>query len=313
MTLIECVPNISEGRNEGTIDAVCTAIAEHAKLLHVDVGPAANRTVLTFAASTGQLSKAVFSLYRTCLSRIDMRQHSGIHPRLGAVDVCPLVPLQQTPRETVIDFSRELATEIASNFDLPVFLYEQSAKQEAPKNLAQIRKGEFEGLAEKLRLSEWKPDYGPSYPHPSAGATVIGARDFLIAFNVNLETKDVSVAKAIAKNIRASNSGLPGVKAIGWFVEEYNCTQVSINLTDFFQTGLYEVFSEIAKQAQNHHTSTRGSELVGLVPLEAMLDAGIKFGGTGDERTLINHAAIALGLSSVKPFNPLTAIVEYRL
>jgi glutamate formiminotransferase/formiminotetrahydrofolate cyclodeaminase len=321
---IECVPNISEGRDNRKIAATLRPLSavKDLRLLHRDSGYDANRTVVTFAGPPAAVLEGARVLICESLQHIDMRCQRGAHPRLGAVDVCPFVPLQDSSLEECAALARNFGAQIADEFGLPVFLYEAAATNESRKNLAAIRRGEFEGLAEKLRQPQWTPDFGPCLPHPTAGAIVIGARDFLIAFNVNLSTRELLPAVEIAAGVRESGDrrrgirgGLAGVKALAWFMPEFDCAQVSMNLTDFHRNGLYEAYTECVKRSRAAGCSVTGSELIGIVPRAAMLDAGRKFLGSPEhspaDAEIISAAVRGLGLSQFKEFKPQERILEY--
>lgn len=311
--LIECVPNFSEGRNQHTIDAIANSIRNIAdvKLMNVDVGWDANRTVYTFAGKPQAVLEAAYQAIKTASERIDMRVHKGEHPRMGACDVCPLIPLQNISMDEVVELSRQLGKRVA-DLGIPVYLYEYSATQEQRKNLAYLRKGEYEAIEGKIKLAEWKPDYGEQQFNPSFGMMALGARKFLIAYNINLKTKDESIAKEIAKRIREIRTKNDGtylsdlfqqVKAIGWFMEAFDCAQVSTNITDIEASPIVEVFTEIKKMAKENGVETNGSELIGLIPQKALQH----------ELMTIDEAIEYLGLNAVKPFSKEKNIIEYNL
>ena len=272
MALIECVPNISEGRRPDVVNAIAQAVAgvDGVRLLDRSSDDAHNRSVLTFAGATPAVQQAVIALFAAALDLIDLRQHTGAHPRLGAVDVVPFVPLNGATMAQCVALAKETASMVASRFDLPVYLYEEAAGTPERRNLADIRRGEFERLATKLASSEWAPDYGPSRPHPSAGATVIGARAALIAFNVNLATDRLDIAKAVAAAVRHSSGGLPFVKALGIALPDRGIVQVSMNLTNFEQTSMLRAFEAVRREAERRETTVVESEIVGLVPESAL-------------------------------------------
>ncbi|MBK9794559.1 MAG: glutamate formimidoyltransferase [Sphingobacteriales bacterium] len=311
--LIECVPNFSEGRNQQTIDAIAASISSSAevKLMNVDIGLDANRTVYTFAGKPQAVLEAAYQAIKTASERIDMRVHKGEHPRMGACDVCPLIALQNISMDEVVELSRQLGKRVA-DLGIPVYLYEYSATQTQRKNLAYLRKGEYEAIEEKIKLAEWKPDFGEQQFNPSFGMMALGARKFLIAYNINLKTKDESIAKEIAKKIReirAKNDGtylsnlFQQVKAIGWFMEEFDCAQVSTNITDIEASPIVEVFTEIKKMAKENGVETNGSELIGLIPQKALQH----------EIMQLDEAIEYLGLNAVKPFSKEKNIIEYNL
>lgn len=344
--LIECVPNFSEGRDPEVIRQITARIGavEGATLLHVDPGQATNRTVVTFAGTPDAVLEAAFRGIAAAAELIDMRHHTGEHPRMGATDVCPLIPLSGISMEETAACARRLAERVARELGIPVYLYEAAQPDPARRNLAVIRAGEYEGLPTKLRDPAWKPDFGKAEFNPKSGATVIGARDFLVAFNVNLNTTSTRRANAVAFDVRESGRPkregdpltgkpvlgpdgqpvpLPGalkaVKAIGWYIEEYGIAQVSMNLTDLAVTPLHVAFDETCRRAEARGLRVTGSELVGLVPLAAMLDAGRYFlrkqqRSVGvPEAELIKIAVKSLGLDELAPFKPAERIIEYRL
>jgi glutamate formiminotransferase len=272
MALIECVPNVSEGRRVDVVNAIAGAVSavQRVRLLDRSSDPAHNRSVLTMAGTAAAIQEAVLALFDAALGRIDLRHHSGGHPRLGAVDVVPFIPLGGTTIVECVELARETGAQVASRFQLPVFLYEEAASAPARRNLADIRRGEFEGLAAKMVLPEWAPDYGPPHPHPTAGATVIGARAPLIAFNVNLATDRLEIAKAIAAAVRFSSGGLPFVKALGIALPDRGIVQVSMNLTNFAKTSMLRAFEAVRAEATRRGTTVLESEIVGLVPEAAL-------------------------------------------
>jgi glutamate formiminotransferase len=271
MSLIECVPNVSEGRRADVIDACAGAIRDSgADLLDVHSDAAHNRSVLTLAGDEASVERAVLALFACAIERIDLRRHTGVHPRIGAVDVTPFVPLGATSLDTCAALARRVGAAVAGRFGLPVFLYEAAATRPERVNLAEIRRGEFEGLPARLRDPDWVPDFGPAEPHPTAGAAVIGARRPLIAYNVNLATDRIDVARRIAAAIRESSGGLPAVKALGVRLADRRQVQVTTNLTDFRITSVHQVFMRIAAEAQREGVEVAGSEIVGLVPAAAL-------------------------------------------
>lgn len=324
--LIECVPNFSEGRNPGVIRQITARIqtVEGVTLLHVDPGKATNRTVVTFAGKPEPVVEAAFRAIAAAGELIDMRGHTGAHPRLGAADVCPLVPISGISMEETAALARQLAERVGRELGIPVYLYESAQPDPAKRNLAAIRAGEYEGLPAKFKDPAWKPDFGPAVFNPKTGATVIGARDFLVAFNVNLNTTSTRWANAVAFDVReAGRPGQPGslraVKAIGWYIEDYGMAQVSMNLTDLAVTPLHAAFDEVCRRAEARGLRVTGSELVGLIPLQAMLDAGRYFlrkqqrSAGVSEAELVRIAISSMGLGELKPFNPEERIIEYRL
>lgn len=318
MQIIEAVPNISEARDIANLSRIVGdlyAMLGGAHLLHVDSNIDANRTVITLAGQPEQVVRACFMLFRTCLEDIDMSFHKGTHPRLGAVDVCPLVPVQNITLEQTVPFADALARRVAQELNIPVYLYEANAHTPARKNLAFIRKGEYESLPEKLKTLP--PDYGPRTFSPSVahtGASVIGARNFLIAFNMSLNTQNLSVAKEIAAKLREKDGGLPGVKAIGWYMPNYRCAQVSCNVTDFHKTSLADLFEACKREAAKCNLQITGSELIGLAPQEALVQAGKHYRpNITDENSLIMTAAEHLLLNKIHPFVAKERVLEKAL
>ena len=275
MTRIEAVPNVSEGRRASVIRALATSVDGHRDVSLLDVSSDAthNRTVLTLVGSAAGLHTALLSLYAVALETIDLRTHTGEHPRVGAVDVVPLVPLTTSDMGLCVRTATTLAAEVAARHDLPVYLYEAAARVPERGRLEWIRRGHFEGLGPRMREEAWRPDFGPLQPHPSAGATVIGARRVLVAFNINLATSDLDVAREVARAIRASNGGLPAVKAIGVRTDDDDVVQVSTNLVDYQTTALHTVFAAVKAEAQRRNVTVLGSEIVGLPPAAALLPA----------------------------------------
>lgn len=334
MPLIECVPNFSEGRDLAVIDEITRAIAAvvGVKLLNVDPGHATNRTVVTFVGEPEPVLEAAFRAIKRAGEVIDMSRHHGEHPRMGATDVCPLVPISGIEMPEVAELARRLARRVGNELDLPVYLYEAAQPDPARRNLAVIRKGEYEGLADRFASGGLAPDFGPAKFDARRGATVIGARDFLVAYNVNLNTTSTRRANAIAFDIREAGRSKPGplgepagpgtlksVKAIGWFIEEYGIAQVSMNLTDLNVTPIHKAFNESVRAAAERGVRVTGSELVGLVPLKCLTDAGRAFlemqqrsTGVGD-RELVRIAVRSLGLDELAPFDPDKRVIEYLL
>ncbi len=325
--IIECVPNFSEGRNSGIIDKIASAVksTQNVKLLNVEPDKDYNRTVITFAGEPSGVKEAAFNAISTASELIDMSRQKGEHPRIGATDVCPIIPVANVTREECIELANQLGRDVGEKLGIPVYLYEDAARSEERRNLENIRKGEYEGLKQKLR--DWVPDYGPVEYNDKvrkSGATVIGARFFLIAYNVNLNTRDVSIANEIAKKVRESGSlikdetgqkkRVPGilkyVKAIGVELNEYNITQVSLNLTNYKETSMHRVFETVKTQAREHGVKATGSELIGLVPKEALIEAGIFYAGNNSEEELIEAAIENLGLSQLNKFEPGKKIIE---
>jgi glutamate formiminotransferase len=274
-TVIECVPNISEGRDPARVREIAEAVraAPGVRLLDVSSDPAHNRSVLTFVGDAAAVRAGVSALFDAAIPRIDLTRHSGEHPRMGAVDVVPLIPIRGATVADCVALSREVGAAIAERHAIPVFLYEDSAASEARRNLAEIRKGEFEGFAEKMKDPQWAPDFGPASPHPTAGAVAVGARAPLIAYNINLGTKDLRVADAIARAIRHIGGGFRFVKAMGVELADRGQVQVSINMTNFRKTPLHRVFECVKSEAARYGVPIVGSEIVGLAPADALLMA----------------------------------------
>ena len=344
--IIECVPNFSEGRNLQTIKLITDAIetVEGIRLLDVDPGKATNRTVVTFVGAPADVIEAAFRGIQKAAEVIDMRNHSGEHPRMGATDVCPLIPISGISMEETAEYAKKLAERVANELQIPTYLYEYAQSNPARTNLSVIRGGEYEGFFEKIKLPEWAPDFGKAEMNPTAGATVIGARDFLIAYNVNLNTKSTRIANRIAFDVREAGrvkregnpySGkivtdengeairIPGklksVKAIGWYIEEYNMAQISMNLTNYKITPLHVAFEETRKAADDRGVRVTGSELVGLIPLQPLLDAGKYFlekqglSSGVSESELVECAVRSMGLTELSAFDPEKKIIEYLL
>ncbi|MFQ6674040.1 MAG: glutamate formimidoyltransferase, partial [Fidelibacterota bacterium] len=341
--IVECVPNFSEGRDASVIDAIARSISSISGvyLLDVDPGEATNRTVVTFVGSPSGVKEAAFQAIRTAADLIDMRRHSGAHARMGATDVCPFVPVKGVTMNDCVTIAKDVGERVARELRIPVYLYEHAATAPGRKNLAVVRQGEYEGLAEKLKDPAWRPDFGEPEFNPNSGATIVGAREFLIAYNVNLNTKDRRLAHDIALDIRErgrakrdtqgkivrDESGravvVPGrlreCKAVGWMIDEYQKAQVSINLTDYKVTPVHMTFEAVREEARKRGLRVTGSEIVGLVPLEAMLMAGRHYleqqGKTVavPENELVRVAVESLGLNDVSEFDPREKIVDYRV
>ena len=318
MQMIEAVPNISEARDKETLARILgdvQAVLGNVRLLHVDSNENANRTVLTLAGKPEQVTHVCFMLFKACEQYIDMRFHAGEHPRLGAVDVCPLVPITGLTLPQTAALADNLARRVAEELHIPVYLYEQNATAEERKDLAFLRKGEYESLPEKLK--NLPPDYGPKQFTDSVartGASVIGARNFLIAFNISLNTQNVLAAIEIAAKLREKSGGLPGVKAIGWYMQDYQCAQVSFNITDFHQSNLHDVFEACWREAAARGLQVTGSELIGLVPQEAMVKAGQFYAPKEtNEDQLIAVAVEHLLLNKIRLFKADERILEKRL
>jgi len=272
--IIESVPNISEARRDDVLAEILKEIHGIPDTRILDVKPDLdhNRTVISLAGSSEGLKTQLLKLYEVCLKKIDLRQHQGEHPRAGAVDVAPLIPIKNVTMEECVRLAKDIGSEVAQRFEIPVYLYEFAASTEARRDLANIRKGEFEGFMEKILKPEWAPDFGPAQIHPSFGVTVIGARMPLIAFNVNLGTADIQIANKIAKAVRHSSGGLRFVKAMGVMLQERNIVQVSMNLTDYKKTPVYRAVEMVRREAARYGVNVVGSELVGLIPAEAIYD-----------------------------------------
>jgi glutamate formiminotransferase len=272
MAIIESIPNISEGRRPEVVNAIAAAIREvpGVRLLDFSSDASHNRSVFTLAGDAAPLKEAILRLFEHTLREVDLRVHEGEHPRLGAVDVVPFVPIEGATMDDCVRLAKEVASEVARRFGVPVYLYEEASANPARKNLEDIRRGEFEGLATKMATEGWAPDFGPSTPHESAGATVIGARMTLIAYNINLNTDRVDVAKKIAAAIRHSSGGFRYVKAAGFKLDDRNLAQVSMNLTNYEKTPIFRVFETVKREAERYGVSILESEIVGLVPAAAL-------------------------------------------
>jgi glutamate formiminotransferase / formiminotetrahydrofolate cyclodeaminase len=344
--LIECVPNFSEGRDQNVIRQITDAIesVDGVSLLDVDPGASTNRTVVTFVGSPGAAVEAAFRAIKKAAELIDMRKHKGAHPRMGASDVCPFIPVSNVSWEEAIECANQLGQRVGKELKIPVYLYERAAKDKARSNLSVIRAGEYEGFFEKIRQPEWKPDFGPDAFNERSGATVIGVRDFLVAYNVNLNTKSVRRANSVAFDVREqgrvqTEDGTPAgkplldangepiripgmlkhVKAIGWFVKEYGIAQVSMNLTNIEKTPLHAAFDTCCESAAKHGLRVTGSEIVGMVPKKCVVDAGRYFlrkqkwsEGVSDDE-LIDIAIRSMGLSELKPFDPKEKVIEFKI
>src|SRR5213596_204596 len=344
--LIECVANFSEGRDQNVIRQITDAIesVDGASLLDVDPGASTNRTVVTFVGSPDGAVEAAFRAIKKAAELIDMRGHRGAHPRMGATDVCPFIPVSSVSWEEAIACANRLGKRVGEELKIPVYLYEKAAKDKARSNLSVIRGGEYEGFFEKIKQPEWKPDFGPAVFNEKSGATVIGVRDFLIAYNVNLNTKSVRRANSVAFDVReqgrvktenSTPSGkpvldangeavrIPGmlkhVKAIGWFVKEYGIAQVSINLTNIEETPLHVAFDACIESAARRGLRVTGSEIVGMVPKKCLVDAGRYFlrkqrwSEGASEEELIDIAIRSMGLSELRPFDPKEKVIELKI
>ncbi len=344
--LIECVPNFSEGRDPEVIKQITDAIesAEGVSLLDVDPGASTNRTVVTFVGSPEAVVEGAFCGIQKAAELIDMRKHTGAHPRMGATDVCPFIPVSDVSWEEAIACARSLGKRVGEELKIPVYLYERAASSPERSNLSVLRAGEYEGFFEKIKQPQWKPDFGPAVFDERSGATVIGARDFLVAYNVNLNTKSVRRANSVAFDVREAGrfkteDGSPGgkkvldekgepvripgmlkhVKGIGWYVEEYGIAQVSMNLTNISETPLHAAFDACCKSAEQRGLRVTGSEVVGMLPKKCLIDAGRFFlrqqnwseGASAEE--LIELAIRSMGLSELKPFDPREKVIEYRI
>jgi len=277
--IVECVPNFSEGRDTSKMERIvdCFRGVSNVKLLDYSNDMSHNRMVVTVVGSPEAMKKAVVKAIATAVQEIDLNQHQGEHPRLGAVDVVPFIPIRNMTMDEAVQLSKEVAAEVATAYDLPIYLYEKAASAPHRENLADVRRGQFEGLSLKMQDPLWKPDFGPSTPHPTAGATIIGARNFLIAWNVNLNTDNLDIAKAIAKKIRFSSGGFPCVKALGINLADKGEVQVSMNLTDYTQTSMYQVFECIREEAARHGVRIACSEVIGMLPLEAVVETAANY------------------------------------
>lgn len=338
MKIIECVPNFSEGKNQDTFKAISNAIksTDGAKLLNLEPDADYNRVVVTMAGDEEGILQAAVSACKAAAEKIDMRNHKGEHPRLGAIDVVPFVPVKNATMEDCVKIAEAFGQKISEELNLPVYLYESAARKPERENLSNIRKGEYEGLEEKLKDPEWKPDFGKAEFNPKLGALVTGARFFLIAYNVNIKSNDVSYSKEIAEILRESGRPkkdelgnivkvngktvrIPGrlshFKGMGVSLEKYNITQVSINLTNYEVTPLHIAFEEVKKEAKRLGVEVDGSEIVGLVPLEALLMAGRYYAENKNlsESELVDLAIQRLGLSSLNPFEINNKIIDYMI
>ena len=335
MQLIECVPNFSEGNDLNIIKQITDQIktVDGVRLLNVDPGKATNRTVVTFVGNPKAVVEAAFLAIRKAGELIDMSKHKGEHPRMGATDVCPLIPIANISMEETTKYAQQLAERVGKELQIPVYLYEAAQPDNSRSNLSVIRAGEYEGFFKKIKQAEWKPDFGPAVFDEKRGGTVIGARDFLVAYNVNLNTTSTRRANAIAFDVREAGRRIknekgeevvrPGtlksVKAIGWYIEEYGLSQISMNLTNINITPVHIAFDEVCKKADARGIRVTGSELVGLVPLRSLTDAGKYFlqkqkRSTGvSEKELIKIAVKSMGLDELGPFKPEERIIEYLL
>jgi glutamate formiminotransferase/formiminotetrahydrofolate cyclodeaminase len=344
--LIECVPNFSEGRDQNVIRKITEAIesVDGVSLLDVDPGASTNRTVVTFVGDPASAVEAAFRAIKKAAELIDMRKHKGAHPRMGATDVCPFIPVSDVSWEEAIACANELGRRVGEELKIPVYLYEKAAKEKARSNLSIIRDGEYEGFSNKINQPQWKPDFGPAVLNEKAGATVIGVRDFLVAYNANLNTKSVRRATSVAYDVREqgrvkTEDGTPygkpvldsngepvrepgmlkHVKAIGWFVKEYGIAQVSMNLTNITETPLHVAFDACVESAANRGMRVTGSEIVGMVPKKSLVDAGRYFlrkqhwSEGASEEELIEMASRSMGLSELRPFEPKEKVIEFKI
>jgi len=344
--LIECVPNFSDGNDMSVIEQITTKIesVDGVKLLDVDPGKATNRTVVTFVGTPEDVIEAAVRAAKVAAELIDMSQHQGEHPRFGAMDVCPLVPVANITMEETVEHAHELAKRLGEEVGLTIYCYEHAARSEQRRNLALVREGEYEGLEERLKSPDWKPDFGPGDFNARSGATAVGARDFLVAYNVNLNSTSTRRANAIAFDVREKGrqkregnpltgplvkdehgevawtpGSLKSVKAIGWYIKEYGVAQISMNLTNLDTTPVHVAFDEVCERARDRGIRVTGSELVGLIPLKAILDAGRFFLNKQQRSTgisdgeLIKIAVASLGLNDLYPFKPDEKIIEYAI
>jgi len=292
--IVECVPNFSEGRDKEKVERIVDEIRKQkeTKLLDYSMDKDHNRSVVTFVGEPDKVIEAAFNACKKASELIDLRIHKGEHPRMGATDVIPLIPIKNITLQECVEYSKKLAKRIGEELNIPVILYEKSATRPEREDLAVIRKGEFEGMFEKLKKEEFKPDFGPDTPHESAGVTAVGARMPLIAFNVNLNTNNLDIAKKIAKAVRGKSGGFKYCKALGFELKERNIVQVSMNMVDYTKTPLYRVFQVIENEANRYGVSVAGSEIVGLVPLNALVDTAdyfLKLEGFSYDRVLENR------------------------
>lgn len=342
--LIECVPNFSEGRDMNIIKQITDQIesVDGVKLLDIDPGKATNRTVVTFVGEPEAVIEAAYLAIKKAGEIIEMTKHHGEHPRFGATDVCPLVPIANISMDEVVKYAHKLGEKVGKELNIPVYFYEFAATEEKRKNIANVRSGEYEGLEKKLKNPKWKPDFGPTEFNAKSGATAISARNFLVAYNFNLNTTSTRRANAIAFDVREAGriktdpktrkkildekgnpirvpGTLPKTKAIGWYIKEYGIAQISMNLTDITITSIHKAFDEVVKSATSRGIRVTGSELVGLVPKQALIDAGKHYlrkqqRSLGiSEEEIIKIAVKSLGLDDLKPFNPKEKIIEYLL
>lgn len=323
--LVECVPNISEGRDKEKIASLLRVLRDTpgVKLLHFDVGADVNRSVLSFAGSPEAVLQGARRLFAKAVELIDMTKHQGVHPRLGAVDVCPFVPLSAVSFSDCSKLAIELGRYVGETLKVPVYLYGEAARTAERRELSNIRRGEYEGLANKIREANWQPDFGEAKFNARSGAAIIGSRRVLVAYNVKLSSESLEIAKEIASKLRASAGGkesLPFCRAIGWFLAEKRQLEVSMNITDYRKTTLYQAYEKTQKLAQNYGVAVQGSEIIGLCPEEALISAGEYFRARDGQKIdlpkaeLLQAAMRNLGLYSVlKEFCAAEQIIEYRL
>jgi len=320
MKIIECVPNFSEGKDSATIEAIAAAIrsVDKVTLMDVDSGSGANRTVYTFAGAPDDIIEAAFRSIQKGAELIDMRNHHGAHPRIGACDVCPFVPLIDASMQECVSLAQRLGEKVGEELRIPVYLYAEAARSPLRRRLADIRRGGYERLAEKMEAPEWRPDFGPAEFNAKSGATAIGARNILVAFNMNLDTDDVLIAKEIAAEIRSSGNGsrrFESLQAMGWMIPEYGRAQVTTNILDIVATPLHSVFEACAELAKKFNARVDGSEIVGMVPKRALMDAGRYYSSENenDEGRIADAAIQGLGLDELRKFDPRQKIIEERL
>ena len=343
MKIIECIPNFSEGKNKDIINQIVSEITntDNVELLDVDAGCSTNRTVVTFAGEPLSVIEAAFNAIKKASELIDMSKHEGTHPRMGATDVCPLVPINNVSMKECIKYSNMLAEKVSEKLNIPIYMYEKSANAKNRINLSNIRSGEYEGMSNKIKQNEWKPDYGTNKINIRSGVTAIGAREFLIAYNVNLNTHDKKKATDIALDIRESGRAkrdknnkilrddkgnvikVPGklknCKAVGWYIDEYSLSQVSINLTNYKKTSIHKAFEEVRKQARKRGLRVTGSEIVGLVPKSALIDTGLYYLKKQNksqgipENDILDIAIKSLGLNEISEFNINDKIIEKKM
>lgn len=325
MTLIECVPNFSEGRNKHTLDEIKNCLGQGSKvhLLGYESGESVNRSVFTFVGEPENVIDAAYKAISVASELIDMQTHKGVHPRIGACDVCPFIPLNSDPAsmDVCIEASRKLAMKVGNDLGIPVFLYGESASNTDRRELASLRRGGYEGLAPKMQDRNYVPDFGPSIFNARSGATVIGARPILVAYNISLSTTSLGIAEQIAKQIRVARSdesGFKAVKAMGWVIDDrdFKCAQISMNLMDYKTTGIFEVFQRVKFLAETLGVSVTGSEIVGLVPLAALLDVAYKISTAYQDASqdeLVQQAIDYLGLNLHYRFEPEAKILDFAL